>query len=88
MARIATEDGKEFIGTLHPYFYNRFDKTNQLADITDPKEKENAEKVMDIIITVKEGKATKENIQTMQVALNDLKAYPVTHRKEQKDGIP
>ncbi len=84
----ATKEVNDFIGTLHPYFYNRFKEKNKLADITDPKEKENAGTVMDIMIKIKEGKSNKEDIQKMQIAMNDLKVYPVTHRKEQKDGIP
>lgn len=83
-----TEWVKNFIGTLHPFFYNKFEKTTKLNGITNVKENENATKVTDTMTNIKEWTATKEQIQTMQVALHETNCYPTTHNKEQKDGIP
>jgi hypothetical protein len=84
--KLSQLDGvKDYIGTLHPYFYHKLDKSTQFPD--GPK-KEKLTTVVNVMSQIKEGTAKKEDIQNMQVALHKTDCYPTTHNKEQKDGVP
>lgn len=76
------EGVKKFIGTLHPKFYDAF-KNIDTSNLNDQ-----GKTIVDTMQKIQKLEATKEDIQTMQKALHNLKVYPSIHNKEQKDGVP
>ncbi|MCF7835425.1 hypothetical protein K9M48_05285 [Candidatus Gracilibacteria bacterium] len=67
----------DFVGTLYPYFYDKFDRSNS----------KEAGDIVDSVCKIKEGTATKEDISNMQAKLEEGGFYPSSH-KSSRDGEP
>ena len=84
--KISSLEGvNDFVGSLHPYFYNRLTNPEMAKKFP---ENSNEKIIVDIMQKIQKPETKKEDIQAMQKALHSLKVYPSIHNKEQKDGVP
>ena len=77
----------DFIGTLHPYFYNKFTNAD-LAKFPETSDKQ-GNTIVNVMQKIQKWTANIADIQTMQWALNESsnKYYPSNHETK-KDGVP